>query len=59
MGYFILFMDFLLYTILVLLSMNLVLYTSLLMIQPRTLSSNSYPCTWVWALYFATKGYKG
>ena len=59
MGYFILFMDFLLYTILVLLSMNLVLYTSLLMIQPRTLSSNSYPFTRVWALHFATKGYKG
>ena len=52
-------MYFLLYTILVLLSMNLVLYTFLLMIQPRTLSSNSYPCTRVWKLHFATKGYKG
>ena len=59
MGYFILFMDLLLYTILVLLSMNLMLYTSLLMIQPRTLSSNPYPCTRVWTLHFATKGYKG
>ena len=59
MGYFILFMDLLLYTILVLLSMNLMLYTSLLMIQSRTLSSNSYPCTRVWTLHSATKGYKG